>query len=967
MTIHVTSAIDITKVKTRWEEPYVSEAIDKMMSVLGKGVHHGFRMTSDGGQIVRLSHDTEYGDSLALILDENLGQAFEYREDTEATLDLTPVSAGTRAWVFLFVDYSVGVATTAEVRVADAAELANPWVNQALPLGTVRKPSAGAIGDGDIDHGSGEWLGLAGGDSSRWVSVHQNVYFEKGLAGFELGGAGVSSYPFAQADYVTMVGVGDSYKGDRAARLGDTSGAQPSPDTGELRIELPQLLENDIVFWRFRAKAASVTNGGILRVALGAYFDETILDADLGSYEQFGYAVEITSDADDQSLDIIADLTAGVTATGHFDIDEVEVYIFRPTGTVAAGNMDVAGRFLMADAGGFTARLGADFGSWNLSDANASFDITDAADGGRFADIPVGTTLSLVAGLNHALRGGGAAMDLMHPKAVFEGGEVTDGTSGGANVDVSALKVRTAALSPTVAGAVDRYYEQDAVVDLALPVTSGVEEFFVTWDPNAEDFVAYLTSDVTFSSNEDVVILAYVEHDGGTGLNTRIIEMQDFITDLERKTPITVGASANARFSSLEGALRMADQSGFTGTKEIVVTGTTTLGTSSGIENAQATIPVPDGIVVRGAGDARVSVSRTWYDPTVSPKVIFDLPDGGDVVFRDLLFTVGNGTEGDIVLFSSAGNPRKVTIANVEVEMTGSQALWRVIDCVPTRALTVRDCYFQCRSSTVGTQASDADAACIWIENTAPNAELAILIDGCSFGGDDLGDGFTSSAQALHIVSDTLGADNVTTIHITNTRFLEADLPVDLDGRVIMDNVFSLVPIHIDADSQDISVGNVVMDLSEYEGRAAAPSSEAFKISFANRGTVANVSINAPNSPVSWQGLDLPSSSGLTISNISIKHADGDAVEVFGSENVVRGLNCESTGADAGRSGLSGTASRLVAVGGYFDGYAADAAIDASNFTDSVISEMVFQQGGGTPPYISSIGANQTGNTYEVA
>jgi len=678
MTIHVSTAIDVTKVKTRWEEPYVSEAIDKMMSGLGRGIHHGFRLTADGGQVIRLSQDTEYGDSLALIGDDNNDQVFVYREATEATLDLTPVTVGTRAWVFLYVDYSVGLDTTAEIRVVDSAELVNAWVNAALLLGTVRKPAAGAIDDGDIDHGSAEMLGLTGGDSSRWVPVNENPYWEKAFAGWVFTGAADS--------YRQLVGGGDEYKGTWAVRLGDISGAQAPADAIFAQILLPPLLANDIVFWRFKAKSSSVTNGAILQVDLGSFFSETILDADLGSYEQFGHAVEITADATDETLDIIADLTVGATTTGHFFIDEVEVFVWRPTGTVVGANMDVAGRRLSVEAGEDEAFWDASVGAMRWTDKHTTTAMTDGVDGAQFANLPVGGPLSLKAAVNQGLRAA-SVQNLMWPKATFEGGVVTD--SGGSDVDVSALKVRATALNPTVGGTPDRYFEQSAVTNLALPVTAGVEEFFVAWDPNTEDLTAFVTGSV--GANPDVVILAYVRYDGAA--IDRIIDMRDLMTDLERGAPITVSnTTAGARFASLEGALRMAQATGFQGMVEFVLSGDLFIG-GVGPANFPETITLPFRCLIRGDGGAQIGVSLYGG---ANPSDIFHVQAGGEVILQDLYFvptvlTVGAGT----TILTSPGAPKNVTLRNVIVDRATSLFNSAVaFGTAVTEKLTITDCIF---------------------------------------------------------------------------------------------------------------------------------------------------------------------------------------------------------------------------------------------------------------------------------
>jgi len=140
MAILESIAIDVTKVKTRWTEPYVSEAINRALSTMPKGIYHGFRITPDGGTSIRLTRDAQRMESMVVVEDSASGAKFVYREDTEVTFDLSAYSAQT-VYVFAYVNYVVGISTTAAYRVVDAAELANPWVNSASLLGIVHVPN----------------------------------------------------------------------------------------------------------------------------------------------------------------------------------------------------------------------------------------------------------------------------------------------------------------------------------------------------------------------------------------------------------------------------------------------------------------------------------------------------------------------------------------------------------------------------------------------------------------------------------------------------------------------------------------------------------------------------------------------------------------------------------------------------------------------------------------------------------
>lgn len=124
MTIISAFAVSENNIKVRWEEPYVSEALNKVMSCLPRGVHRGFivgPMTAPGSGI-KISMDAVRGDSFALHEDLTNGYktAVFFDTDFELTFSFT---LGTDYYVWLDVDYSVSSNTLGYIRIGELADL----------------------------------------------------------------------------------------------------------------------------------------------------------------------------------------------------------------------------------------------------------------------------------------------------------------------------------------------------------------------------------------------------------------------------------------------------------------------------------------------------------------------------------------------------------------------------------------------------------------------------------------------------------------------------------------------------------------------------------------------------------------------------------------------------------------------------------------------------------------------------
>lgn len=949
MAILDSTSIDITKVKTRWKEPYVSEAVNRALSTMPKGIYHGFVLTPDGGTIVRLVQDSQLSESAALVDDVTQGIRFMYREDTEVTFDLTSY-AGQQVYIFIYVNYTVGLNTVAEYRVVDSAELVNAWVNSATLLGTVRVPSAGAIALADIEQATAEFAGLSGSDKSRWISVNRNPTFNNGLAGYRLGSSDPASY-FAWSS------------GD--VRLGDISGAQPSPDSITLRKDMPitNISVGDYVHVRVRARSENVANGAFLQLRWGDQWDQTIIDDNVASYQDYGFVYQWTG-AETGFFTVLAleaDLTAAANATGHFFIESVEIFVLRMSGFVDEGEQvpgfeavafadktETAYGTLDFDAGGGNRRTFA-FTTYDNGDIEQIV-LQNDAERAHTASMP-----SLVGADNYGVRTA-QSLDVILPKAMLTTSTVvSDGTSGGANVDIAAFTVRGSAGTPS-SDTKDRYYEQSAVVDFPLPVSGGTEEFYVAWDPSTQGITAFLTANL--GANPDVVLLAYVVHNGT--VNTRIVNVQETLKDLQQKLPLTVGSTTDARFRTLEAAFRVAEATGFQGPLEFVVVGSAGLGGGS-LSGDDVTVTIPDGAVIRGVGTAtgagfpaRVNVGTNQAG---TDAIGIEFPSGGRCTIKDIEFRYTAGGATNVTCFAdTGGRPERVVMENVVVAPHANQSAGfkNVLVCSPTQALVLRDCFFQARSDNAAVNPSNGAGQCVLVNNTTD--ALRVEITGCTFGGESLGDDWADNGQALDITNNSADATTV----VSGCRFLQASAVVFF--REVRDlwlrDCYSRVPINIDANATGfVGISNIQVDVASYLFFSPSTSGFMLTVDSADKAVINGVDINALDARVSKDTLMVSffvdTMEAGAISNVRINHTEGFAFRMTDCQNcVVNGLTLESDGGQAGRRAVDIVASLNVNGGNNYTnirvkGYGTDAAFE-SGLERDIWSVLSVDQSGGS-------------------
>ncbi len=125
MTIIKTTSIDQTKVKTRWQEPYVSSSINRELSAIPRGVYRGFVVTQQSVPAKGISI-TIGSDSDSFLLHENADDGYKLAVRYDASFDLNfdfDASGGALTY-YLWCDvvYAQSSQTAAYLKIGESAD-----------------------------------------------------------------------------------------------------------------------------------------------------------------------------------------------------------------------------------------------------------------------------------------------------------------------------------------------------------------------------------------------------------------------------------------------------------------------------------------------------------------------------------------------------------------------------------------------------------------------------------------------------------------------------------------------------------------------------------------------------------------------------------------------------------------------------------------------------------------------------
>lgn len=717
MAILESTAISNTKVKIRWKEPYVSEALDRALTTNSYGIYHGFNLVPGGGVDVEIATDNDLGDSLALVYDRSQDLSFAYRDTDAPVYDLTSY-AGSRVYLFIYVNYAIGSETEAEFRVVDAAELSAGWVDAAISLGSVRVPSSGNVQEGDIEQATADFSGLTDGGGAGWSPMNDNPAFQNNFAGYE-----------AFGDDIGLETV-DSFvtKGAHSLRLG-----RASTGTGlNSKIELPLtgLEEGDKIFFKFKMAGNNISGATTLNVTLRTedtigggitnFVDYDIVTFPGTTFEEFGYLAEVPALEDETKL-IFQVGFPNNSDTGQFYIDELEV-LQKPTGEAASAAYKTAEKFGIGTSRYATptkyATIEEEDGgaSFSGSDHTGAINMIDAT----YTELAKNSVAELSDHQDRTWQG----LDSVIMRSVISGGDVVDDGSNTA-VDVGSTTCRNTTLS-RISDPDARAKTFDSVTGLAINTTED-NVVYADFSTGSIEITAYSL----FTPSLDYVALAYINVSGGT--IDSILDLRDYAQAIEEAVPITLQGSPSdtvngfstepKRMLTLEGALKYAEVM-YSNGREIVIDGEYNLG------DVSAPITIPSGTTIRGA----TPKSRIIYNPIAgSENGLFYIgldSDFNDVTIRDLRFEIN--TDVSTVNAPVIGNDllaviNNFTVDNVVVTNNGAGNYpYRFID------MTVNDTSQQVNGVTVSNCTATTEDRCLaFIEGQAGFAFERVNIFGC--------------------------------------------------------------------------------------------------------------------------------------------------------------------------------------------------------------------------------------------
>jgi hypothetical protein len=614
MAILINNALTISKLKARFLEPYTSETINRFFFTQGLiGIHYGFDIMPDPGTgplAVKLEHDTARGRSLAVIPSYAQRLGFAFDEDTEQILDLAAY-VGQRVYIFLYVEYvTTGSPTEVRLRVADAAELGQPWTLSALLLGSVRVPSAGALTIGQIDKGSAVYAGLLSGGSRRWQPMTTNPEFNKGLAGLELGNADV--FPTNFVRFTTI-------SGHPQLEIGDTSGIRGAQGPHGVALTVPDVKAGDLVLVRLAASAASIANGSTLNIAITPFgYNQVLLSAN-AAMDVYGILYTVPSDAAVLGISLMAVLP-NVNSTARFLVDRFEVFKLRTDVGLSGDHASpdyLAARVLCFGSSGdpsYSSLL--HLGSQNHptfrlpttgNNTTQTKPVALTEDGYTTPSLKLQSDdgPSLLRGALQGTRAYGVVSALF-PQAVIDGADFTvmlpnivQLSSGILNASPLPTEAQPygSSYDDVIFGPIDSSYN----VGLGVNVPTTGAPVLIMWDGDQPDIESRLIAieASALASYPNATPLAWVTYDTGTSQIVDLIDLRDKLTNVQGKLAMIVGEDTNPKARmSLKAALQLVGifsgatlQGRAVASFEIVVSGRHTI---------DSTLVLHSGVTIRG-------------------------------------------------------------------------------------------------------------------------------------------------------------------------------------------------------------------------------------------------------------------------------------------------------------------------------------------------------------------------------
>jgi hypothetical protein len=315
-----------TLVKVRWQEPYVSEGLNKKLNgLVPHGVIRGGRIgTSALDSTVVVEADDDTGDSIYSVVDAN-GHQLTFRQVGNVNLDLdVGTLPGTTAYIGLDVTYSTTAATVVRWRGYSAAEIdADPTI---VCLGSADVPAVAAVipagdiyGDRRTDGGLNVSTGMR-----EWQQLVNNPSFE----GHEVSVSGFSVSE--EFPYWTLEPGGNG----TWHVLTPTSTPVADPRVGQNNLAFEGAGAGAEAPYAYYDRSTRVAPGQMVRVSAWVRGDSVTM----GSGASAKVGVEfIIYDWDGTAISTVEIIEDGTTITGTFDYIEIAETLKMPADAAFVG------------------------------------------------------------------------------------------------------------------------------------------------------------------------------------------------------------------------------------------------------------------------------------------------------------------------------------------------------------------------------------------------------------------------------------------------------------------------------------------------------------------------------------------------------------------------------------------------------------------------------------------------------
>lgn len=859
-----------SKIKIKFEEDYTSDSIAKYnYGTQNFGIAKGFDLQPDGDQTVRLSHESNDDESVAIIHDEPERRAFVVVEPTENVLDISNFSGDT-VYIFLHVNYQINQDTALSIRVSDV-ESGEPWIEKSTLVGSVDVPSGFPISNpitiSDIDLFNTDFVGVDSTISgTKWNILNSNSEFRRRLTGYKFEG---------ETGYVGYNDVDENL----LLGLNPFNGTLSGGSTASVLFGDGNLNNSDDVYIRLEGSASDLTSGAKLLLETPSEVFELASGqdgADISSWQK-GVRFQL-SNATGNDIKLTVDLSDSSGTEGVFEVSKFEVYTHnfpRKDGTIESKEKYDLIDKTQSIAG--NKRLAIEHVDYEMAFTDMGVDTIKLSEWESYEDLPVETNIgSILEGIMHGSKGAGV-VDVTYPGRVISGLSVV--TNGNQAVDIKQGQYTSVA---------DR--KQARLEDVPLiegfDVTTDGGTYYIVIDPEIDPnildpttsgFIKQEPFNILDLENNEYVPLAVVDTDSSS--ITDITDARDFLPSAGHTDSTKVGdAFGDAlfnpdqpRFNSLAYACRLLSQ---IDNGRYAYRGNRLIEIVSDI-NVPSPISVPSDCTIQSYRGATLNIQNIDNDSA------FDLTDVENVTFRDLNVVGDDSTTfgiGQVTFAEGNGTLSNITFDNVNLlsDGDGDIAMDKGIDMSNVDIdgmLKVQNCRLKSNNESISV-------------GTNGNLTGKVLIKDCIIGSFD---NFSSvNTKSNHITINPLGKNTVT-IKGCKVGFCDgsANYGVWVNNDVIIEECEFVCEVILNEKS---ILKNCIWNFDGYVVDAVQDNPLIVGESPFGDCEASGVTIKNSNSDSNFTGIKVKNKNCF-VSNVSIDYMDGQAIYFEGKEHTLQGAS----------------------------------------------------------------------------